>query len=300
MSETALVPGKKYWFKTSARRTSCEIQSIRYGVDVNSLQRSRVASLALNAIGCCHLRLHDPIVFDRYDQNRTTGSFILVDRITHETVAAGMLIDRDHDLETNGHWDEASTMLSPQPARSLISAEQRQQRYGQRPRTILVTGLSCSGKTSVALELEKRLFEQGGVAIVLDGQTMRMGISRDLGFTAEERSENLRRAAEIARLINDAGQICIAAFVAPSEWVREKARELIGPDRFIHVHLSTPVNVCRQRDVTGQYQAADRGEITSFPGVTFDYESPSEADLTFDTSELSIQEVADAILAECF
>ncbi len=300
MSETALVPGKKYWFKQCSRRTSCEIQSIHYGVDVNSLKRSRAASLALNAIGCCHLRLHDPIVFDLYNQNRNTGSFILVDRITHETVAAGMLIDRGHDLETSGHWDETSTLLSPKAASSLISAEQRQQRYRQRPQTILVTGLSCSGKTSVALELEKRLFQRGGVGIVLDGQTMRMGISRDLGFTAEERSENLRRAAEIARLINDAGQICIAAFVAPSEWVREKARELIGPDRFIHVHLSTPVDVCRQRDVTGQYQAADRGEITSFPGVTFDYEIPSGADMTFDTSELSIQAVADKIFAECF
>jgi bifunctional enzyme CysN/CysC len=300
MSETPLVPDKQYWLKHSTRRTSCEIQSIRYGVDVNSLQRSRVSSLALNSIGCCQLRLHDPIVFDSYHQNRTTGSFILVDRITHETVAAGMLIDREKDLATSGHWDETSTLLSPQAAGSLISAEARLQRYGREPKTILVTGLSGSGKTSVALELEKRLFDSGATAIVLDGQTMRMGISRDLGFTAEERSENLRRAAEVARLINDSGQICIAAFVAPSKWVREKARELIGADRFLHVHLSTPVEVCRRRDITGQYQAADRGEITSFPGVTFDYELPTGADMTFDTGELSIQEVVDAIWKQGF
>jgi bifunctional enzyme CysN/CysC len=125
---------------------------------------------------------------------------------------------------------------------------------------------------------------------------MRLGISRDLGFTAEERSENLRRAAEIAKLINDAGQICIAAFVAPSAWVRQKARELIGADRFFHVHLSTPAEVCRSRDVTGQYQAADKGEISSFPGVTFEYEIPQDADLLCNTQQDSADAIAKLIL----
>jgi bifunctional enzyme CysN/CysC len=125
---------------------------------------------------------------------------------------------------------------------------------------------------------------------------MRLGISRDLGFTAEERSENLRRAAEIAKLVNDGGQICIAAFVAPSAWAREKARELIGSKRLVHVHLSTPVEVCRGRDTSGQYRAADKGEIANFPGITFDYEHPTDADLIFNTDSISVDEIAVAIL----
>ena len=166
-------------------------------------------------------------------ENRETGSFILVDRITHETVAAGMFCDATGDPATSGHWDEQSVMAPPQAARSRVSDQDRHLRYGQKPLTILITGLSSSGKTSVAMALEEQLFNAGRTSIVLDGQSMRMGISRDLGFSAEERSENLRRAAEIAKLINDAGQICIAAFVAPSDWVRQKARELIGEGAFL-------------------------------------------------------------------
>jgi bifunctional enzyme CysN/CysC len=147
----------------------------------------------------------------------------------------------------------------------------------------------------VALALEKLLFDASMNCVVLDGQTLRMGISRDLGFSAEERSENLRRAAEIAKLINDAGQVCLAAFVAPSAWVREKARELIGSERFFHVHLATPVDVCRQRDKTGQYLAADRGEIVNFPGVTSEYELPDNAELVLDTHSLSASVAAERI-----
>ncbi len=296
MSESALVPGKQYWLKQTSRRTSCEVQTIHYQVDVNTLKRSAAASLSLNEIGCCRLRLHDPILFDAYSKNRTTGSFILVDRISHETVAAGMLLDAKAEPTAAGHWDAATSLLRPQAVKSLISAEQRAERFGHKPLTILITGLSCSGKTSIALELEKRMFARGDCVIMLDGQTMRLGISRDLGFTAEERSENLRRAAEIAKCINDSGQRCIAAFVAPSRWVREKAKQLIGEHRFLHVHLSTSVDTCRQRDSSGQYLAADRGEITSFPGVTFEYESPTDADLTFDTSRMSVDQVVDEII----
>lgn len=229
--------------------------------------------------------------------NRETGCFILVDRITHETVAAGMFREISGDPAMQGHWDEKSVMVAAKPVIGRISAEDRKKRYGQKPLTVLITGLSCSGKTSVALALEELLFKAGRTCIVLDGQSMRMGISRDLGFTAEERSENLRRAAEIAKLINDAGQICIAAFVAPSAWVRQKVSELIGIDRFFHVHLSTPVEACRSRDQTGQYEAADKGEISSFPGVTFDYESPADAQLVVNTQMVLAQHVANRIFA---
>ncbi len=148
------------------------------------------------------------------------------------------------------------------------------------------------------MALEEQLFKSGRTCIVLDGQNMRLGLSRDLGFTAEERSENLRRAAEIAKLINDTGQICIAAFVAPSVWVRQKARELIGKERFFHVHLSTSIEVCRSRDVSGQYKAADKGEISSFPGVTFDYETSEDVDVVFDTTLLAPDEIAEAIVTK--
>ncbi len=296
MAEQPLVPGKSYWFKHTTRRTSCEIETIRFRKDVNTLQKLSASSLALNEIGRCQIKLHDPVMFDAYSTNRETGSFILVDRITHETVAAGMFRDISGDLAVQGHWDEQSVMDAAEPVISRVSIEDRKKRYGQNPLTVLITGLSSSGKTSVALALEERFFDAGRTCIVLDGQSMRMGISRDLGFTAEERSENLRRAAEIAKLINDAGQICIAAFVAPSAWVRHKVRELIGEGRFFHVHLSTPTEVCRSRDRTGQYQAADKGEISSFPGVTFDYETPSDADLIIDTQSISAEQVAAAII----
>ena len=296
MAEQPLVLGKSYWFKHTSRRTSCEIESIRFRTDVNTLKNVNAVSLSLNEIGRCQIKLHDPVMFDPYLTNRETGSFILVDRITHETVAAGMFCDSLSDPATSGHWDQPSVMVAPRPAHSRISVQQRKARYGQQPLTILVSGLSSSGKTSVAMALEEQLFESGRTCMVLDGQNMRLGICRDLGFTAEERSENFRRAAEIAKLINDAGQICIAAFVAPSVWVRQKVRELIGDQRFFHVHLTTAADVCRSRDQSGQYAAADKGEISSFPGVTFEYETPTDADLVFDTAMIAPDEIAAAIV----
>jgi bifunctional enzyme CysN/CysC len=296
MAEQPLVPGKSYWLKHTTRRTSCEIEAIHFRTDVNTLQRVNASSLALNEIGRCQVKMHDPMMFDTYSTNRETGSFILVDRITHETVAAGMFCEPESDPGTLGNWSAKSVMLAPQVARSRVSEDERRRRLGQKPFTILITGLSSSGKTSVAMALEEQLFNAHRTCIVLDGQNMRMGISRDLGFTAEERSENLRRAAEIAKLINDAGQICIAAFVAPSAWVRHKVRELIGANRFFHVHLSTSAEVCRRRDVTGQYQAADKGEISSFPGVTFEYETPTDADMFCDTQDSTAEEVAKQII----
>jgi bifunctional enzyme CysN/CysC len=198
-----------------------------------------------------------------------------------------MFLDHRDDVGTKEHWHDQPASLRLQPAISHVSDAERQHRYSQRPVTVLITGLSGSGKTTLALELEKRLFCHGRVAVVLDGQNMRFGISRDLGFSAEERSENLRRAAEVAKLLNDAGQICIASFVATHVETREKARQLIGPERFVHVHLSTPVEVCRRRDTSGRYEAADRGEITSFPGVSFPYDEPTDVDLVISTDNIA-------------
>jgi bifunctional enzyme CysN/CysC len=296
MSEQPLTPGKQYWFKHTTRRTSGEIQAVRYAIDVNTLHRGPAASLKLNEIGRCGIALHDPVMFDSYRQNRETGSFIVVDRITHETVAAGMFLNQQDESAAGEHWDDQPASLRLQAAVSLISDAERKQRYAQQPVTILISGLSGSGKTTLALELERRLFDYGRIAVVLDGQNMRFGISRDLGFSAEERSENLRRAGEIARTINDAGLICLAAFVAPHDDVRRRLRRLVGSDRFLHVHLSTPIHLCRQRDTTGRYAAADEGEITSFPGVTFPYEPPTDADLNISAHDHFPGEAANAVL----
>jgi bifunctional enzyme CysN/CysC len=155
--------------------------------------------------------------------------------------------------------------------------------------------LTGSGKTTTAYALERRLFDAGRASVVMDGQNMRRGISRDLGFSAEERSENLRRSAEVARLMNDAGLICIGAFVAPNEEVRQKAADVIGRDRFLVIHLDAALDVCRQRDQEGQYARADNGEIASFPGVSAPYDVPSTPDLVLKTDELSVDQCLDRI-----
>ncbi|TWT78356.1 Bifunctional enzyme CysN/CysC [Posidoniimonas polymericola] len=296
MAEQPMTPGRQYWVKHTTKRTSGEL-SLRYAIDVNTLHRSPAVNLGLNEIGRCRVVLRDPIAFDSYRRNRETGSFILVDRISHETVAAGMLLDSDPRAGSEDHWDEQPASARLERATSLISDQERAARYQHPPYTVLITGLSGSGKTTLALELEKLLFNSGKKCVLLDGQNMRFGISRDLGFSAEERSENLRRAAEIAKLLNDAGVICIAAFVAPQDEVRKRTRDLVGPHRFCHVHLTAPLEVCQQRDSTGRYLAAERGEIADFPGVNAPYEPPEHPDLLFSTdSGAGPREIAASIV----
>lgn len=279
MSEQPLVPHRQYWFKSGNHRTSCEVDSIRYGVDVNTLHREAASSRQLNEIGRCTIATHDPIAFDPYSRNRETGSFILVDRITHETVAAGMFIDQPSGTES----DAIPSATELRPVKSKIAASDRARVYTHKPMTFLITGLSGSGKTSFALELENAFFHAGKVVTVLDGENMRTGLSTDLGFSKEECSENLRRAAEVARLLNDSGQICIAAFVAPEKTMLDRFTQIVGEERVFHIHMSTPVEVCRQRDTTGRYAAADTGEIQGFPGVQAPYEVPNKPDLVIDT-----------------
>lgn len=301
MSETKLQPGKKYWLKQLGQKSSVEISDVRYAVDVNSLHRMARTSLGLNEIGRCQLQTHDPIVFDAYRQNRHTGSFIIVDRISHQTVAAGMFIDTGRDDRQPDHWSSQSVAtFSAQPVASLVTEEERAASYAHKPLTILISGLSGSGKTTLAKIIEEALFRRGCKTVLLDGQTMRSGLSRDLGFSAEERSENLRRAAEIAKLLNNAGLICVASFIAPHEDIRHKAEQLIGGDRFFHVHLTTPIEVCRQRDRSGIYSAADRGEVSGVAGVDREYETPGDADFTVSLAETSAEQIVDPILQRIF
>ncbi|MBX3435050.1 MAG: sulfate adenylyltransferase subunit CysN [Pirellulales bacterium] len=296
MSEQPLALGKQYWCKLASQKTVCEVRSIRCAIDVDTQREAPAATLRMNELGQCRLGFHDPLVLDEYARNKTTGALILVDRITHETVAAGVvrqaLAPRSRD-----HWQDAPTGWRLERATSLVSPERRATRFGHRPGTVLVTGPSAAGKTTLARELEHRLFELGCVVALLDGQSLRFGISRDLGFSAEERSENLRRAAEIARLVNDVGQICVAAFAAPEDAVRRRAKALIGPERLVHVHLATPLAVCRRRDALGRYQAAEAGEIENFPGVTFPYEAPTDADVIASTEARTAPDIADEVVS---
>jgi bifunctional enzyme CysN/CysC len=295
MADEKLVPGKQYTIKHGTKSVAGTISTLRYKIDVNTLHRTDTPALELNEIGRCQVKLNQPIAFDSYKSNEGTGALIIIDRLTNVTVGAGMILQRNAGEQAD-HWDvEADENLSE--TLSAVTPEQRQARFGQQPATVLITGLAGAGKSPLAYALERRLFDAGRAACVLDGQNMRQGISRDLGFSAEDRSENLRRAAEVARLLNQAGLICVASFVAPSEAVRQKAAELVGSDRFFVVHLNTPIDVCRQGDQADMYAKADSGEIANFPGVTADYDVPTRADLTLGAHELSVSECVERILA---
>jgi bifunctional enzyme CysN/CysC len=294
MNEEPLVPGKQYLFKQTSKVVPGAVASLRYRVDVNTLHRQPAPTLALNEIGRCAITLTSPIAYDAYRKNRATGSFIMIDRLTNATVAAGMILDREAEEQGEVEWGGAETAAD---RTSMVTAAEREARFGQKPATVLLTGLTGSGKTTIARAVERRLFDAGRAVVVLDGTAMRHGISRDLGFSARERSENLRRSVEVAHLFNDAGIICLAAFVAPDDDVRRKAAERIGKDRFLVVHLAAPVEVCRTRDTDGHYAQADKGEIANFPGVSAAYEPPTDPDLVLPTHEWPVGKCVDAVLA---
>jgi bifunctional enzyme CysN/CysC len=297
MNEDAMVPGKTYLIKHTTQTVPGTIDSLRYKVDVNTLHREPAPALGLNEIGRVSLSLSAPVHFDAYRRNRGTGSFIIVDRLTNATVAAGMILDKSGDSSARSVWDdEVETDGDGDVDISSVESAEREARFGQKPATILLTGLTGSGKTAIGHAVERKLFDAGRAVAVIDGESVRRGLSRDLGFSAADRSENLRRSGHLAHALNDAGLICVASFVAPAEDVRAKVGKLIGEDRFLVVHVATPIEVCRKRDTKGQYAKADAGELLNFPGVTADYEAPANADLTIDASEKSLEECADAVI----
>ncbi|MEZ6092494.1 MAG: sulfate adenylyltransferase subunit CysN [Pirellulaceae bacterium] len=301
MSQEPMVPGKTYVVKHSTQVITGSVETLRYQIDVNTVHRTLSPQLNLNEIGRCRLSLNEAICFDAYRNNRSTGSFILIDRITNETVAAGMILDRSSGSKSQAIWEEdtaeSTGSLTDTGEQSQVSDDEREKRYGQKPTTVLLTGLTGSGKTTIARAVERRLFDNGRAVAVLDGQQVRRGLSKDLGFTAEDRSENLRRSAHLAHILNDSGLICLASFVAPNAAVRDKVAAVIGKERFLTVHVDAPIDVCRQRDERGQYSDADSGKLKDFPGVTAPYEAPESADLTLDTSTQSVDQCVDAIIS---
>ena len=289
MAEAPMEIGREYLVQQGNRRLNARITKVRERIDINSLESRPSEELVLNDIARVTLVADAELLFDPSRVNRATGSYILIDRLTNATVAAGMT------RGSAGSWDkETDARVSPQV--SEVTAYERSIRYGQQPVTVFLTGLTGAGKSTIAKALERAMFNRGRASIRLDGENMRLGLSRDLGFSPEDRSENLRRAAETANLVNNQGIIVVVAHLAPSADLRARASELIGPDRFVEVFLDPPIDVCRRRDTNGLYEAADRGELDGFPGVSAPYDRPTDADVVLDTSHLDIDECVDRII----
>ena len=297
MSEEPLVPGKQYAIKHTSKEISGTVDTLRYRVDVNTLRRQDSPTLKLNEIGRCHLTLNQAIMYDGYRRNRSSGAFILMDRLSNATVAAGMILDRVTTDEKAGYWDDEASSEHLRSSTGDVTQEERIARFGQRPVTILLTGLTGSGKTTIAHALDRRLFDQGRSSTVIDGQNLRIGLNKDLGFSTKDRSENLRRTVEVAKLFNGAGIISICAFVAPNREIRNRFRDAFTKEQFIMVHLAAPVEVCRERDEEGMYVKAEAGEIENFPGVSADYEPPRNCDLTLPTDQLSVERCVDELIS---
>lgn len=294
MADEPMVPGKQYLFKQTTRRATGTISAVRFKINVNTLEHEDAEQLNLNEIGHCEVVLSQRVAFDPYQTNRNTGAFIIIDRLTNVTVAAGMILGMgSHALDSGWEDDAKSELLRPSASR--VGVGERVERFGQKPKILLLVGLTGSGKSTIAYALERKLFDMGRAAAVLDGQNMRLGPSKDLGFDADSRSENLRRSVEIAKLMNQAGLIAICSFVAPSEEVRQKARESVGED-FLLAYVQAPLEVCMERDQDGIYKAADEKGIDTIPGVNIAFEEPVKPEIVLPTHEISVDESVERLV----
>ncbi len=293
MGEQPLVPGKQYIFKQTTKSVTGTVTALRYQIDVNTLHRKDAPSLKLNEIGRCSISLDQPLAFDSYLRNRNCGSFIIVDRISNVTVGAGMIFDRQTSEHRHDHWDKVPESDTLQIEASAVTEQERHARFGQKAVTLLLTGLPGAGKTTTAYAVERRLFDMGHAAVVMDGQNLRLGLNRDLSFTNEARSENLRRAAEVARVLNSGGMICLMSLVAPRDEFRKRAAEVIGPDRILVVHLDAPPEICEQRNLSQQQANTLLDERQEVPA---DYEPPESPDLLLNTAELNTNECVERIV----
>ena len=303
MHQDAARSGKRYLVKHSSSMIPGVLTDIRYKIDFDTMHRDRNVdevpesseSLELNEIGRCHFTLHRSIAFDAYDRNRATGSFIIIDRISNVTVGAGMIVDRI--VSRPGH-KRSPVSQNIVRSDSLVSAADRQAILGQKGATVWLTGLSASGKSTIANLLEKELIAQGQLCYILDGDNVRHGLNRDLGFSMEDRKENIRRIAEVAALMNDSGVIVITSFISPYRFDRQTARDVIGDESFIEVFVDTPIEVCEQRDPKGLYRKARSGEIQQFTGISDAYEAPQNAEITLPTEKLTPAKEANVIVSE--
>jgi bifunctional enzyme CysN/CysC len=284
MDDTKLVAGKNYMLKIGTRKIPATVLNIKHKIDVNSGDEIYADTIFKNEIAVCDISTSEKIVFDEFDKNPGLGSFILIDRLTHMTSACGVV---SHILRRSDNltWHDMD-----------ITREQRANQKGQTPKTIWFTGLSGAGKSTLANEVEKRLFLKGNHTMTLDGDNVRMGLNKNLGFKEADRIENIRRIAEVAKLMNDAGLIVITSFVSPYRRDRIKAKEIIGNENVVEVYVSTPIEECEKRDVKGLYLKARKGEIPNFTGISSPYEKPVEPDIIIDTTGLTIEESVDRIM----
>ncbi len=280
LHDAPLMPGRRYLLKTGARTVNAQVTGIKHKVDVNTQEHLAATRLALNEVAQCNLSLDQDIAFAPYAENRALGAFILIDRTTNATVAMGR-IEFALRRASNVHWQALD-----------VDKRARAEIKGQTPRCLWFTGLSGSGKSTIANLVEKRLLATGHHTYLLDGDNVRHGLNRDLGFSAEDRVENIRRVAEVARLMVDAGLIVIVSFISPFRDERRMARERFGDGEFIEVFVDTPLEVCEQRDVKGLYAKARAGLIPNFTGIDSPYEPPEHAELVLDTQAQSTEQLA--------
>ena len=284
MHDEPLLPGRPYLLKIGAKTVTATVTHIKYQVNVNTMEHIAAKTLELNAIGVCNLNLDRPIAFDPYAENRDTGGFILIDRLGNNTVGAGLIhfaLRRSQNIHMQ-HVDVDKA------ARAALKH--------QKPCVLWFTGLSGAGKSAIANLVEKRLHALGRHTYLLDGDNVRHGLNKDLGFTDADRVENIRRVAEVARLMVDAGLIVITAFISPFRAEREMARSLLGSDEFIEVFIDTPLEIAEQRDIKGLYKKARRGELKNFTGIDSPYEVPESAEIRIDTTLLGANEAADYLV----
>lgn len=284
MNEEVGMTGRNYDLKVANQWVAASLTNIKYRIDVNTLNHEPTKGLHLNDIAQCNIATTRPIVFDTYSRSKTLGGFILVDRFTHATVAAGMIthtLRRSENIHTQA--------LS-------INREHREHLNGHRGKVIWFTGLSGSGKSTLANALEKDLHSRGMRTYILDGDNIRHGLNKDLGFTDEDRVENIRRIAEVAKLMMDAGLIVMTAFISPFRREREMARDLIGSENFIEVYVDTPLAVCEERDVKGLYKKARAGQIPNMTGINSPYEAPTEPELIVHGFGADIDAIAGEII----
>jgi bifunctional enzyme CysN/CysC len=281
--EEAMLPGRPYLLKLGTRTVTAQVAEPKYKVNVNTLEQLAARKLELNEIGVCNLSLDAPIAFDPYAENHDLGGFILIDRISNRTVGAGLLhfaLRRSQNI----HWQALD-----------VDKATRSAAKGQKAQVVWLTGLSGAGKSTIANLVEKRLLAEGRHTYLLDGDNVRHGLNKDLGFTEQDRVENIRRVAEVAKLMVDAGLIVLVSFISPFRAERRMARELMGDGEFVEVFIDTPIAEAEKRDVKGLYAKARAGELKNFTGVDSPYEAPENAEIRIDTTALTAEQAAEQI-----
>ncbi|BBB12114.1 sulfate adenylyltransferase subunit CysN [Sphingopyxis sp. FD7] len=284
MADEAMIPGRAYWLKLATQSVSATVQAPKYEINVNTLDHLAAKTLELNGIGVVELATDKPIVFEAYADNRTLGGFVLVDKLTNATVAAGMLHFSLRRAQ-NVHWQASD-----------ISREMRANLKNQKPALLWFTGLSGSGKSTIANLVEKKLHRMNRHSFLLDGDNVRHGLNRDLGFTEADRIENIRRVGEVAKLMTDAGLIVITAFISPFRAEREMVRSMLPEGEFIEVFIDTPLEEAERRDVKGLYKKARAGQLKNFTGIDSPYEAPENPEIRIDTTAMSPEAAADLIV----